>query len=334
MLASEDDRSIPEVGAGAATRLSDDTSVLAVVGPLNSSVAEQAAPILDQRKVVMISPANTDPTLTRGTDPKNTARRFGYYFRVAATDLAQGPFAAIFAYQTAGKRTAVIVHDGTAYGHDLAVGFKSRFEKLGGKVPTVETVDPQDKDFSAVLGRIRRFNPDMVYFGGDYPAASRLASQAAQQGIRVPLMGGYGIFDPAYVNLAGDAAAGDFATAAGASPDELPAARSFLDAYRAAGHSDPPGAYGAYAYDAANVVIAALAKVLPARGRITDDLRAKLRQAVQDGTADGVTGPVAFDRYGDATTRSLTVYEVKKDASGQSFWSPRQTSQISASSWE
>jgi branched-chain amino acid transport system substrate-binding protein len=334
VLVSEDDTAVPNVGANAATRMSDDPSVMAVVGPLNSSVAETAAPILDSHKVVMISPANTDPTLTRGTDPRNSARTFAGYFRVAATDLVQGPFAAGFAYQSAGKHDVVVVHDRTAYGQSLALGFKARFEKLGGRVPTVETVDPEGTDFTAVLSRIKRFSPEMIYFGGEYPAAARLRSQADQQNIKVPLMGGYGIFDPAYFTLAGAAAVGDFATSVGAAADELPAARPFVDAYRAAGYSDPPSAYGAYAYDAANVIVAALAKVLPGAGRITDDLRARFRRAVQDGTVDGATGPVAFDRYGDTTTRSLTVYEVKQDASRQMFWSARQTSQISASSWE
>ena len=335
VLAAEDDMAIPDVGANAATRLSDMPSVMAVVGTLNSNVAEQVAPILDSRKVVMISPANTDPTLTRGTDPKNRVRPFGYYFRVAASDLVQGPFDADFAYRTAGKRNVAVIHDKTSYGLSLALQFRTQFEKLGGRVPTVEAVGPDVKDFSAVLSRIKRFNPDLLYFGGESPVTgSRLTSQADQQGITVPLMGGYGIFDPAYVSLAQDAAVGDFATSVGASAEELPTARSFVAAYSAAGYADPFSAYGAYAYDAANVVIAALAKVLPGRRRITDELRAELRQTVQDSGVDGVTGPVAFDRYGDTTARYLTVYAVEKDVSGKPAWKPRQTSQVQAGSGE
>jgi branched-chain amino acid transport system substrate-binding protein len=332
VLAPEDDTASPDVGANAATRLSDDKTVMAVVGTLNSTVAEKVAPILNRQKVVMISPANTDPTLTLGTDAKNLGtdaknrvRPFEYYFRVAATDLVQGPFAANFAYRSAGKRNVVVIHDRTTYGQGLAVQFKAQFEKLGGTVPALETVESQDQDFSAVLSRVKRFSPDMIYFGGDYPAASLLTGQADQQGIKVPLMGGYGILDPTYIDRAKGGAEGDFATSVGAATEQLPTARSFIDAYQAAGYADPYEAYGAYAYDAANVIIAALAKVLPGEGRITDELRAKLRQAVQDGTVDGVTGTVAFDRYGDTTTRSLTVYTVEKDASGTLAWKPDET---------
>jgi branched-chain amino acid transport system substrate-binding protein len=333
-LVAEDDTATPDLGANAATRLSDDASVMAVVGPLNSTVAERTLPILDAKHVVTISPANTDPTLTRGTDKKTAARPYPYYFRVAATDLAQGPFAATFAYQDAGRRTAAVVHDTSPYGQGVALQFKARFERLGGRVPAVETIDADATDFSPVLTRIKRANPDLVYFGGEYPAAAKLTTQAKQQGIKAPLMGGYGMFDPAYVTGAGDAAVGDLATSASAFTDQLPAAKPFIAAYTAAGYSDPYEAYAAYAYDAANVVIAALGRVLAGQPRVNDDLRDKLRRAVQDTATDGVTGPVAFDPYGDRTSPSLTIYEVEKDVSGKPAWKARETSQIQSGSWE
>ena len=323
VLAAEDDTGVPDVGANAATKLSDDKAVMGVVGTLNSSVAEKVAPILNSQKVVMVSPANTNPTLTQGNDPNKKMRPFDYYFRVATTDLVQGPFAANYAYQTAGKRTAVVIHDKKTYGQGLALQFKAQFEKLGGKVPAVETVEPEDKDFSAVLSRIRRFNPDMIYYGGEYPAASLLTTQADQQGLRVPLMGGDGIFSGTYINVAKAAGEGDLATSVGAPTDSLPTARSFVDAYKAAGYADPYEAYGAYAYDAANVMINALAKVLADADEINDEVREQFRQAVQDGTIDGVTGKVAFDEFGDTTTRILTVYKVESGA-----WKPQETKEF------
>jgi len=328
VLAPEDDTAVPDVGANAATKLSDDKSVMGVVGSLNSSVAEKVAPILNSQHVVMVSPANTNPSLTQGTDPNNKQRPFEYYFRVATTDLIQGPFAANYAYQTAGKRNVVVVHDKKTYGQGLALQFKAQFEKLGGKVPTVETVEPEDKDFSAVLSKIKRFNPDMIYFGGEYPAASLLTSQADQQGLKVPLMGGDGIFSGTYITVAKDAGAGDLATSVGAPTEKLATAQSFVDAYKAAGYADPYEAYGAYSYDAANVIINGLAKVLAGQDKITDELRPKLRQAIQDGSIDGVTGKVAFDQFGDTTTRILTVYRVEKDASGALAWKPQETKEF------
>jgi branched-chain amino acid transport system substrate-binding protein len=323
VLAPEDDTATPDVGANAATKLSDDKSVMAVIGTLNSSVAEKVAPILNGQKVVMVSPSNTNPSLTQGTDPNKKVRPFEYYFRVATTDAIQGPFAANFAYNDAKKRNVVVIHDKKTYGQGLALQFKAQFEKDGGKVPTVETVEPDDKDFSAVLSRVKRFNPDMIYFGGEYPAASLLTSQADQQGLKVPLMGGDGIFDKTYIDVAKEAGEGDFATSVGAPTDQLPTAKAFVDAYKAAGYADPYSAYGAYAYDAANAIIGALSKVLPGQSKIDDALRPKFRQAVQDGSIDGVTGKVAFDEFGDTTTRILTVYKVDGGA-----WKPQKTEEF------
>jgi branched-chain amino acid transport system substrate-binding protein len=323
VLAPEDDTATPDVGANAATKLSDDKSVMAVIGTLNSSVAEKVAPILNGQKVVMVSPSNTNPSLTQGTDPNKKVRPFEYYFRVATTDAIQGPFAANFAYNDAKKRNVVVIHDKKTYGQGLALQFKAQFEKDGGKVPTVETVEPDDKDFSAVLSRVKRFNPDMIYFGGEYPAASLLTSQADQQGLKVPLMGGDGIFDKTYIDVAKEAGEGDFATSVGAPTDQLPTAKAFVDAYKAAGYADPYSAYGAYAYDAANAIIEALSKVLPDQSKIDDALRPKFRQAVQDGSIDGVTGKVAFDEFGDTTTRILTVYKVDGGA-----WKPQKTEEF------
>ena len=322
-LAPEDDTAVPDVGANAATKLSDDKSVMAVIGTLNSSVAEKVAPILNRQKVVMVSPANTNPSLTQGIDPDDKMRPFEYYFRVSTTDLIQGPFAANYAYNDAGKRNVVVVHDKKTYGQGLALQFKAQFEKNGGKVPAVETVEPEDKDFSAVLSRIRRFNPDMIYYGGEYPAASLLTSQADQQGLTVPLMGGDGIFSGTYIDVAKQASEGDLATSVGAPTEKLPTAQAFVDAYQAAGYADPYEAYGAYAYDAANVIINALEKVLTEDSEIDEELREEFRDAVEETSIDGVTGKVAFDEYGDNTTRVLTVYKVEGGA-----WVPQKTEEF------
>jgi branched-chain amino acid transport system substrate-binding protein len=323
VLDAQDDTAVPDVGANAAAKLTDDRSVVAVVGTLNSSVAEKVAPILDEAQVVMVSPANTNPTLTQGTDPNNKQRPFQYYFRVATTDAIQGPFAADFAYDTLGAKNVVVIHDKKVYGQGLALAFKDRLEQKGGKVAAVETVGENDKDFSAVLSRIKRFNADLIYYGGEYPAASLLTSQADQQGIKTPVMGGDGIYSGTYIEVAKEGGEGDYCTSVGAPTEQLATAKAFVDAYTAAGYADPFEAYGAYAFDAANVIIEALAKVLPGKDSIDASVREELQQAVQKTNFDGVTGKVAFDEFGDTTSRILTVYKVESGA-----WKPQKTAEF------
>lgn len=323
VLDAQDDTAVPDVGANAAAKLTDDPAVVAVIGTLNSSVAEKVAPILNDAKVVMVSPANTNPTLTQGNDPNNKQRPFDYYFRIATTDAIQGPFAADYAFDTLGAKNVVLIHDKKVYGQGLALAFKGRLEEKGGKVATVETVGENDKDFSAVLSRVKRFNANLIYYGGEYPAASLLTSQADQQGIKTPLMGGDGIYSGTYIEVAKQAGEGDYATSVGAPTQELPTAKAFVDAYNAAGYADPFEAYGAYGFDAANVIIEALAKVLPGKDSIDESVREELREAVQSTSFDGVTGKVAFDEFGDTTTRILTVYKVEGGA-----WKPQETAEF------
>ena len=323
VLDAQDDTAVPDVGANAAAKLTDDAKVVAVVGTLNSSVAEKVAPILDKAQVVMVSPANTNPTLTQGVDPNKKQRPFQYYFRVSTTDAIQGPFAGDFAADTLKAKNIVVIHDKKVYGQGLALAFKGRVEEKGVKVPAVETVGENDKDFSAVLSRIKRFNADLIYYGGEYPAASLLTSQADQQGIKTPVMGGDGIFSGTYIEVAKQAGEGDYATSVGAPTEQLPTAKAFVDAYKAAGYPDPYEAYGAYAFDAANVIIEALVKVLEGKDEIDESVREELRDAVQGISFDGVTGKVAFDEYGDTTTRILTVYKVEGGA-----WKPQKTAEF------
>lgn len=323
VLDAQDDQGNPEIGSNAAAKLVDDPSLVAVVGTFNSSVAEKVAPFLDREGIVMISPGNTNPTLTQGPDPAHKARPFDHYFRVVTTDAVQGPFGADYAYDTLGARRVVIIHDKKTYGQGLALAFKGRFEEKGGTVPAVETVGEKDQDFSAVLSKVAQHRPDLIYYGGEYPAASRLTSQAAQQGVDAPIMGGDGIFNSTYVEVAGEAANGDFATFVGAPTEDLPAAQAFVEAYEAAGYEDPFEAFGAYAYDATNVIIDALAKVLPGTTELDETVRGEIRDAVQAANHQGITGPVAFDEFGDTTTRVLTVYQVQGGA-----WTPKETAEF------
>ncbi len=319
----QDDGAKPDIGAQAATKLTSDRQVAAVVGTYNSSVAQQVQPILDRANIVMISPGNTNPTLTLGDDPANPRRPYKTYFRVVTTDLIQGPFAANYASGELGARTVAIIHDKKTYGQGIATTFAGQFERNGGRILATETVNPGDKDFSAVLSKIKSLNPQVIFYGGEYAEASLIASQADQQGITAPVMGGDGIFDRTYIETAGAAAEGDLATSIGAPITQLASGQEFVRAYEEAGYPDHFGGFGAYGYDAANVIIDALAKVLLSADSITDSTRQQVVDAVAQTDFAGVTGPVRFDEFGDTTTKVITVYRVSSGA-----WQPVKTGEL------
>lgn len=303
-----DDEAKADVGKNAATKLAADDAVVGVVGDLNSSVSQQTQPIFATAKITQISPANTNPTLTKGADAANPKRTYATYFRTCTTDAIQGPFAAQYLLANGMTKVATI-HDKKAYGQGLVDAFTAEFKKGGGTITSAQTINPDESNYQAVVSAISPTGPQAVYYGGEYPQAGPLSQQMKAAGLNVPLMGGDGIFDPKYVDLAGKTSEGDLATSVGAPTDSTDAGKKFLADYDAAKYAEPAAAYGGYSYDAANAIINAL------KVSLKDAANAK---AARDATItevgkvsfDGVTGKVAFDEYGDATSKVLTVYKV------------------------
>ncbi|HEY4569685.1 MAG TPA: branched-chain amino acid ABC transporter substrate-binding protein [Kribbella sp.] len=306
----KDDEAKPDPGKNAATALAGDKDVIGVVGTLNTSVSQQVQPVLAQAKIAQVSPANTGPGLTQGanwqTDPK---RPYPTYFRTCTTDAVQGPFAARYLYETAKITKVATIHDKKAYGQGLVGTFTEEFKKLGGQVVAAQTINPDDSNYQAVISSIKPSGPQAVYYGGEYPQAGPLSQQMKAAGLNVPLMGGDGIFDPKYITLAGKTSNGDLATSVGAPVDSLDSAKKFVSDYNAQNYKEPYAAYGGYSYDAANSIIQALKTSLK-DAKDVESARQATVDAMSKVSFDGVTGKVAFDQYGDTTSKVLTVYKV------------------------
>jgi branched-chain amino acid transport system substrate-binding protein len=148
-----------------------------------------------------------------------------------------------------------------------------------------------------------------VFYGGEYPDGGPLSAALAAAGVRVPVMGGDGVVNPGYVTAGGRE--GDLGTSVGPPPDTLPAARGFVDAYRRAGYPEAIGSYGAFTFDAANVLIDSAARSLAEDGEWSPALRPTMVRSVQNFHGDGITGPLSFDRFGDVSTDTVTVYRVQ-----------------------
>ncbi|MFE7977583.1 branched-chain amino acid ABC transporter substrate-binding protein [Streptomyces shenzhenensis] len=311
-----DDQGQPSSGQQNATKLVADKSVLGVVGPLNSSVAESMQKVFDDAKLVEVSPANTNPALTQGTNWQTSkARPYKSYFRTATTDAIQGPFAAQYLFNDAKKKKVFVIDDKKTYGAGLAATFTEEFKKLGGTVAGSEHINPDTKDFSAVATKVKNSGADVVYYGGEYPQAGPLSKQIKAAGAKIPVIGGDGIYSADFIKLAGATATGDLATSVGAPVEELASAKEFVANYKAAGYKEAYEAYGGYSYDSGWAIIEAVKKVVEDNGgKLPSDARAKVSEAMQNVSFDGVTGKVSFDEYGDATNKQLTVYAVKNGA--------------------
>jgi len=305
-VSAVDDEGKADVGKNGATKLAGDDGVVAVVGNLNSSVSQQTQPVFAAAKITQISPSNTNPTLTRGASLDK--RQYPTYFRTATTDLVQGAFAAKF-LKDQGITKVATIHDKKTYGQGLVNAFTENFKAAGGAVVAAETINPDESNYNAVVSKVAPSAPQAVYYGGEYPQAGPLSQQMKAAGLNIPLMGGDGIYDPKYIELAGATSNGDLATSIGGPTDSTAAGKKFLADYAAAAYAEPAAAYGGYSYDAANAIINGL-KVSLASAKDAKSAREATTAAVGKVSFDGVTGQVKFDEFGDTLAKVITGYKV------------------------
>ena len=183
-LLTEDDQSQAGQPATVVRKLISRDGVIAILGEVASSQSLEAAPICQQSKIPMISPASTNPKVTETGD---------YIFRVCFIDPFQGTVMANFARKTLKLNAAAVLTDVKSdYSLGLARFFKAGFTADGGKIVAEQNYSAGDKDFNAQLTAIKAENPDEIFVPGYYTEVGLIALQARQLGITVPIFGGDG----------------------------------------------------------------------------------------------------------------------------------------------
>src|SRR4051794_24918067 len=252
-----DDSSDPPTGEAAAKQLSADSNLIGVVGTYNSGVAAKVAPVLHQAGVTMISPGNTDPALTVGADAAHPARPYDNYFRLVANDSVQAPFLADHAKKRLHATKAFVISETKPVSKGLADTFADVFARQGGSVVKRVVVPDGTADFTDALKQLGEAKPDLIFFGGEHQVGAQLRTASTTAGLHVPMMGGDGLKEDAYITAVGAASNGDVASSIGAPAATEKSAAKFVAAYKSAGFKDRVTDFGPYAYDAANILIKA-----------------------------------------------------------------------------
>ncbi|MFJ6853210.1 branched-chain amino acid ABC transporter substrate-binding protein [Streptomyces sp. NPDC091271] len=310
-LQALDDQAQPSVGQQNAQKFIGNKDLLGVVGPLNSGVSQSMQKPLNDANLTQVSPANTGTELTQGNNWKtgDKKRPFKTYFRTATTDAIQGAFAANYLFKNAKVKDVYLIDDQKPYGAGLAASFKTTFTELGGKIVGTDHINPDDRDFNSVVTKVKRSGAKAVYYGGEYPAGAPL-SQQLKDSVQIPLMGGDGMYSADFISL-NKKAEGDIATSVGKPVEELDSAKKFIADYKTAGYKDAYEAYGGGTYDATWSIIEAVKAVAADNdGKLPEDARIQVLEAMSQVKFDGVTGPVSFDEYGDTTNTMMTAYQV------------------------
>src|SRR6266849_1819926 len=323
----------PTTGARNVTGLVGDALVAGVVGPFNSSVAKAEMPITNQAPLAQISPANTNPCLTKDTAASGcsgssnllpTLRPTGKvsYFRIATTDDHQGPAGADYLYKTLGLKKAYVIDDAETYGIGIADSFTGEWKADGGTVLGRSSEPATTTSYVSLLTQIATTHPDVIYFGGlDSTGGILIRQQMLQVPSlkNLPLGGGDGIITPSFASTIGTSSGGPvYGTVAVVDTTVIPSAAAFRTKFTST-FTDPLNVYSAAAYDCANILIQAIKTAL-ANGAHTPansgDLagakafRQAVINAVQGTSWDGITGHQAFDSNGDTTNKVISIYQL------------------------
>lgn len=314
-----DDRADPKEAVNVANLIISDPRIIAVVGHYTSGCSIPAAKVYARAPIAMISPGATNPEVTaQQLSPDWIGPRV--VFRDVPTDDVQGAYAAEFVYKRLGKRRMALLHDKTPYGQGLIEQFQSTFESLGGKVVSVDGISVGDRDFKALLTKIKSdaSRPGGIYFGGYYTEAGLLLMQMRELGMKDPFVfvSDDGAQSPVLYDVAGDAADGAYLTTVGVPVEELPSARAFIAAYkkRWTKPSEDLKPFDHFAYEATNIVLAALEKA-------GEPDREKVLAALPSVRYKGILGETVFDEKGDTLNHIVTMTRAR--AKDRSFPSVR-----------
>lgn len=293
--------------------------VMVYIGTFNSGAAKISIPILNAAGIVMISPANTYPGLTK--DGKGDAGEPGVYYpkgtrnytRVVPADDLQGAAAGNWAKEL-GVTNVYILDDTELYGKGIADVFAATAEKNGIKIAGRDSIDAKASDYKALMSKIAATNPDMIYFGGITQSnAGQLVKDMRAAGMtadKVKFMGPDGIFEQAFIDAAGaDNAEGVYATFGGVPPAKLEGkGAEWYNAYKTK-FSAEPEAYAVYGYESTNVALAAINKSCDSLTRETI-----LKNVFATKDFDGVLGKWSFDASGDTTLTQMSGQQIKNGA--------------------
>jgi branched-chain amino acid transport system substrate-binding protein len=307
-IVTGDDVSDPKQGVSVANKFAAE-GVKMVVGHFNSGVSIPSSEVYQEAGIIQITPASTNPRFTE--------RNMWNTFRTCGRDDQQGSVAGTWlAFKFPGKKVAV-VHDKTPYGKGLADETQKAMNAKGLKEVMYEGINTGEKDYSALVSKLKQAQVDVVYFGGLHTEAGLIIRQMRDQGLNAPLMSGDGIVSAEFVSIAGPGAEGTLMTF-GPDARKNPNAQEAVKKFRAKGYE--PEAYTLYSYAAVEIL-----KQAAEEAKSTDTK--KMSEVMKSGKVfKTVIGDISFDKKGDITRPDYVMYEWKKGQDGKIDYSGNELS--------
>jgi branched-chain amino acid transport system substrate-binding protein len=285
-----DDACDPKQAVAVANQMVNE-GVVFMAGHFCSGSSIPASAVYNEEGVLQISPASTNPQLTE--------QGFDNVFRTCGRDDQQGQVAANYVVDNNVGSKIAVLHDKTAYGKGLADEFKKQLNARGVEEVMYEAITAGDKDFTALITKMKEAGVDLIYLGGYHTEAGLIARQAKEQGINATMMSGDALVTDEYWAITGDTGQGTLMTFS-PDPRNIPAAAAVVEEFEAAGF-DPEG-YTLYTY----ATIQVWAEAAEQAG--STDLDAVLEQ-LHSNQFETVLGTISFDDKGDVEGENYVMYE-------------------------
>lgn len=295
-LITYDDQGKPSEAQTVVQRLIKNDNVVAVIGEVASSRSKAGAPICQQNKIPMITPASTNPEVTAIGD---------YIFRVCFIDPFQATVVSKFIINTLKlKKVAILKDVKNAYSTGLSDFFEKEFKNMGGEVVIVQSFQAGDKDFKAQLTAIKAANPEAIFIPAYYTDVNLISIQAREIGITVPLIGSDGWESEKLTEgKAKDALEGCFFSTHVSTENPDPSIQNFITKYKAK-YNMMPDAMSFLAYDAGMILFDAIK-----RAGTTDPEKVK-NELAKTKDYSGVTGKISINEQRNAI-KPAVILEIK-----------------------
>jgi branched-chain amino acid transport system substrate-binding protein len=262
-LVISDSRGDPKESVLIAEKFVADPDIIAEIGDFSSSSCMAAAPIYEKANMTQLSPTSSHMGFTQ---------KGQNMFRVVATQGYEGPYNARWAVKDLGKKKLATIYINNDWGVDANKYFTLEARNLGAEIVAEEAFVPGEKDFTAILTKLKRLKPDLIYLPTFYADATAILNQAKRMRFKPVVMANSSLFSQKTIDLGGEAVEGIIIPANYFSADPRPAAREFTREYQAL-YGAIPNQFAALAYDAANLMIAALHKAgIEDRSKVKDAL--------------------------------------------------------------
>lgn len=294
----EDDQSDNTVAASAFNKLVDKDGVCAILGGVTSGTTLAIAPNSTNKKIPMITPTGTEPTITNvGGD---------FMFRGCFVDSFQGEILAKYTKENLEKTTAAVLYNSSSdYSKGIANAYKETLEKNGGQV--VEFLSygsDKETDFKAQLTKIKSANPDVIILPDYYNVVGLIAKQARDMGITSQFLGGDGWESEELTKIGGTAVDGAIYINHYYAEDTEENVKHFVDSYTKK-YNKTPDCFAALSYDTAKILVKAIEKANSTDGTA-------IRDALAGMEINSVTGNIKFNEERSAV-KSATIIKINGD---------------------